>query len=340
MPMLWRFMSVGPLPGVVRSDDLHEDFLQVVFTIARTQSGKGTLREELAGLNDADDVAQFIHLAHHVSGENHGFAPLAALADEVDDRAGRHDVQANRRLVKNHYLWVVNEGASDRGLLLHPGGEFIAAPVAKRIHVQASEDVIHALLQCGFIKSIQPAEVFDHLLGSEPRVERRGGGEETDVGAHLFGGFHNVVAAHNRCAGCGLQNGCQQTQRRGFACAVRAQQAVNLARLAHEADIINGANLAALLVLKGFDQTAGFDHDRILTVFVWLQGTPRPSDTSHGMQKRLPKTAETTKVHRNVMATSELWLPFVAVGALFRIKLFWRYAEDVIALNAHPVEYP
>jgi hypothetical protein len=39
------------------------------------------------------------------------------------------------------------------------------------------------------------------------------------------------------------------------------------------------------------------------------------------------------------MGASKLWLPFVTVGALFRIKLFRRYAEDVVALDAHPVEY-
>ncbi len=39
------------------------------------------------------------------------------------------------------------------------------------------------------------------------------------------------------------------------------------------------------------------------------------------------------------MGSKELWLSFVAVRALFRIKLFWGHAEDVVALNADPVEY-
>jgi hypothetical protein len=57
------------------------------------------------------------------------------------------------------------------------------------------------------------------------------------------------------------------------------------------------------------------------------------------MQKRLPKTVGTTKVDGDAMAARELWLPFVAVRALFRIKLFWRHTEDIVALDAHPVEY-
>ena len=39
------------------------------------------------------------------------------------------------------------------------------------------------------------------------------------------------------------------------------------------------------------------------------------------------------------MGASKLWLPFVAVGALFGIKLFGRHTEDIVALDAHPVEY-
>src|SRR5208337_2111179 len=339
MPMLRRFISVGLLPGVQRSDDLHENFFQVVFAVARAKCAKGALGEELAGMNDADDVAQFLHLAHHVGGENDGFAALAAFANEVDDRARGHDVQAKRGLVKNHNLGVVDEGAGDGGLLLHPGGELVTAAVAERVHVQASKDVIHAFLQSGFIETIQPAEVFDHLLRGEAGVESRGGGEEADIGAHLFRLFDDVVAADNGRAVCRLQNCRQHAQRGGFACAVRTQQAVYLTGLADEADVINGANFTALLVLERFDQTTSFDHGSNLTEFVRVQGRPRPLHTTQGMQKRLPKPIGVLKPGRKAMGASKLWLPFVTVGALFRIKLFRRYAEDVVALDAHPVEY-
>src|SRR5208283_3970479 len=285
MPMLRKFMSGGLLPGVEGSDDLYEDFFQVVLAVAGTQFRQRALGEQLAGLNDADNVAELIHFAHHVGRENNRLSPLATLADELNDGASRHDVQAQRGLVKDHDLGVVNEGAGDGGLLLHSGGELVAAAIAKRVHVQPREDFVDPLLQCGFIEPIQPPKVLDHLLGGKARVESRGGGEEADIGAHLFGGFNDVVAADNGRAVRGLQDGGEHAQRGGFAGAVRPQQTVDLARLADEADVVNGANFAAFFVLKSLNQTTGFNHGNNLTEFLRVQGIPRSQDSTQRGKK-------------------------------------------------------
>src|SRR5271166_2600375 len=99
-------MSVGLLGDVQGSDDADEDFFEVVLAIALTELREGAFGKKLAGLNDTDDVAQLFHLAHDVRRENDSFATLAALADEIDDRAGGHNVESQRGFIEDHHLRV------------------------------------------------------------------------------------------------------------------------------------------------------------------------------------------------------------------------------------------
>ena len=62
-----------------------------------------------------------------------------------------------------------------------------------------------------------------------------------DVKARDFGG-----------ARCGLQHGGDEAQCCGFAGAVDAEQAVDLARHAGEGDVIDGVDFAALFVFEDF----------------------------------------------------------------------------------------
>src|SRR2546427_597014 len=60
---------------------------------------------------------------------------------------------------------------------------------------------------------------------------------------------------------CVHRNGGQHAQRGGLAGAVGAEQTVDLAGLAAETDVFDGANHAALLVLKLLRKIARFDHE-------------------------------------------------------------------------------
>src|SRR5271155_3421627 len=65
-------ISANLLGDVVRGDDLDEDLLEVLRVIAGAELGDGAFGEELAGLDDADDVAELLDLAHDVGGEDDG----------------------------------------------------------------------------------------------------------------------------------------------------------------------------------------------------------------------------------------------------------------------------
>src|SRR6266403_312241 len=260
MPMLRVDMSVGFLGDVVGRDDFDEDFFQFVLGVFLTELSEGAFHKEFAGLDNADGVAEFFDFGHDVGGEDDGFAVVATFADESGDGAGGHDVEAVGGLVENHDRWIVDEGAGDGGFLHHAGGELVAAAVAELVHVQAAENVVDAFFQGGFVEAIEAAEVFNKFLGGEPAIESGGGGEEADVGADLFGLLDDVVAADDGGAIGRLEDGGEHTERGGFTGAVSAEKAVNSARLAGEADVIDGADFAALLILEALGQATSLDH--------------------------------------------------------------------------------
>src|SRR5882724_3834386 len=133
MPMLRRDMLVGLRSDVMGRDDFDENFFEFVFRVPVTKLGEGAFNKEFAGLNDADGVAELFDFAHDVGGEDDGFTAVPALADEVDDGAGGHDVEAVGGFVENHYRRIVDERAGDGGLLLHAGGEFVTAAIAETV---------------------------------------------------------------------------------------------------------------------------------------------------------------------------------------------------------------
>src|SRR5712691_797690 len=253
-------MSVGLRGDVVGSDDLDEDFLEVLLGELIAELREGAFGKKLAVMNDADGVAELFDFAHDVGGEDDGLADVAAFADESGDGASGHDVEAVGGLVEDHNRGIVDESAGDGGFLLHAGGKLVTAAVAEAVHVQAVEDFVEALFEGGFIKTVEAPEVFDELLGGEAGIKRGGGGKKADVGAHFLGMLDDVVAADEGGAVGGFQDGGEHAQGGGFAGAVGAEQAVDAAGLAAETDIVDGANLSALLVVKAFGQAASLNH--------------------------------------------------------------------------------
>src|SRR5215475_6407801 len=142
IPMLRQLISDRLF--VVRRDDLHENVFHIAEAVPLAQLLDGSLGQQLSVLDDAYDVAELFHLAHHVGRENHRLAAVAAFPNELDDGPRGHNVQAQCGLVKDHDRRIVHQGARNGSLLLHAGGEFVAAPVAETVHVQPIEDFVDA----------------------------------------------------------------------------------------------------------------------------------------------------------------------------------------------------
>src|SRR3972149_1287631 len=105
---------------------LHENVFQVLHRVAGAQLRERAFGQELAVVDDADGVAELFGFAHHVGGEDDGLAAGAAVADEADDGAGGHDVEADGGLVGTPFRRVVDVEAGDPGGAvggLEDGGE-------------------------------------------------------------------------------------------------------------------------------------------------------------------------------------------------------------------------
>src|SRR6266576_3943479 len=128
-------------------DHLNKDLLEIVLRVLLPELIERAFSEELTGLDDADGIAELFDFAHNMSGEDDGLAVVAAFADKSGDGAGGHDIK--------------DERAGYGSFLLHARGQFVAASVAKTVHVQAVEDVVNALVECGLVEAVETAEVFD-----------------------------------------------------------------------------------------------------------------------------------------------------------------------------------
>src|SRR3989454_4821241 len=112
-----------------------------------------------------------------------------------------------------------------------------------------------------FFNDTATTEIYTlSLHDALPILEGGGGGEEADVGSNFFRLFDDVVAADDGGSVGGLEDGSEHAESRGFPGTIGAEEAVNLAWLAYKTDIIDGADLAALLVLKALGQGTSFNH--------------------------------------------------------------------------------
>jgi hypothetical protein len=95
------------------SHNLHENLFHILFAKTRAEFGHRAFREQSAAMDDADVVAEFLHLAHDVRRIDHGLAAIPTLTHEPYDRPSCHHVQAERWLVEDHHRGIVNQRSRD-----------------------------------------------------------------------------------------------------------------------------------------------------------------------------------------------------------------------------------
>src|SRR5689334_6044980 len=96
-------MSRGVSCCVLLSDKAQKDRFECLFAGSFTQFLQRADRANLAFIDNGNTVAQRLHFAHDMGGEDNSAALIAALADKADDIAGADHVQAVSRLVKEEY---------------------------------------------------------------------------------------------------------------------------------------------------------------------------------------------------------------------------------------------
>src|ERR1700752_686150 len=94
---------------IVRRNHLYENLLQVPLAVLLAKLLQRSLRQQLAGLDDADHIAKLLDLTHDVGREDYGFTEVAAFPDKRGDRSRLHDVEPQRRLGENHHCGIMHK---------------------------------------------------------------------------------------------------------------------------------------------------------------------------------------------------------------------------------------
>jgi hypothetical protein len=154
----------------------------------------------------------------------------------------------------------VDEHAGDGRFLFHAGGKFVAPSIAEIIHVKRAKKHFDAGPQNVVCQAVQSPKIFHQFVGSQPRIERGGGGKKADAGAHLLGIGNDVEAIDSGRSRAGPEQGGKDAQTGRLTRAIATQQAEDFARLTTEIDAIDGGDFPALFVMEDFGQLPGLDH--------------------------------------------------------------------------------
>ena len=177
------------------------------------------------------------------------------LVDDEPELAARDRVDAERRLVEEQHLRLVDEGAGEAELLLHAARELAGEAVAERAEVREREEPLEARRALGSRHPVEVGVEAEVLLDREVGVEAEALRHVGDAVLDRLGVAGDRDAGEDRVAGGGPQHAGEHAQRRGLAGAVRPDEAEQLAAADLEAQILDRGQLA-----EAAGEPLGADH--------------------------------------------------------------------------------
>ena len=224
-------------------------------TSAFSASGRA-LGDDPALVDDADAVGEDVGLLEVLRGQHHGDAVLARQARDLFPEVGAAlGIEAGRGLVEEEDAGRVHERKREVEAALHAAG--VAAHLAVRGVGQADalEQLGAAADALALGQAVQRGLEAQVLATRQQRVERgllEGGADRL---AHVRAVADDVVAGNARGARGGRQQRGEHEHGGRLAGAVRAQEAIDLARLDAEVDPVHRADAALELA----DETVDLD---------------------------------------------------------------------------------
>ena len=192
-------------------------------------------------------------------GPNHGHAVGAAfLQHGGDDRpefAARQRIDADRRFVQQQQARAGQQRAGQAELLLHAAGQLARQPRGERRQAGEAQQACDARGAKIVRHGIQVGEQDEIFRDAEVFVQTERLRHITDRGMHRGCIGRHVVVQHPHAAGAGAQQTGEQSQQRGFARAVRANQAGDDAGLDASVDAVqrNGIGIGVAEARDGGD---------------------------------------------------------------------------------------
>ena len=211
-------------------------------------SASGVPFADDAPLRDhGDPVAERVGLEHVVGREEHGLPGRDQVGDRRAQLARADGVDADRRLVEEHDLGVVEDAARDVQSLAHAARVALDALLLPALQPDELEHLVdaHALRLAG--DAVQLGEVAEVVARREALVEAAVAAEDVaDPLPHLARILHDVAAEHASVPARRQQERDQHLDRRRLTGAVRAEQSEQLTLLDGERDPADGFDLERL----------------------------------------------------------------------------------------------
>ncbi len=184
----------------------------------------GALSEDFAVVDNGDEVADALGLFHVVGGVDDGAALIAQGADDVEDGVAGLRVDAGGRLIEQDERGIVDERGGEVEASLHAAGVFLDAVACAIGEANAGEETLGTLATEGTVELVEGGEEVEVLDGGEFIVKREGLGGDADSSAD--GGIERGTrGVEIDGARIWLEQADGDADRRGLACAVRAEEA-------------------------------------------------------------------------------------------------------------------
>ena len=212
------------------------------------QVGERALVDDAPGVDDRDPVAQLLHLGQLVAGEQHRDPFVGETADQRAHVAHPGRVEAGRGLVEDQQARAAQQRGGDPEPLAH------AVRVAADLVLGAGaelDDVEHLVDPRGGTargpSTVQRGEQFEVLACAEIGVEARRLDEARDALQGAGALAHRVASEQLDGALGGRDQAERHAQRGRLAGAVRAEEAVHVAGVDVQVDVVDREDVVVAL---------------------------------------------------------------------------------------------
>ena len=205
--------------------------------------------------DDADPVAEPLHLGQDVAAQQHGVPVVAEPVDALLEDRLHQRVEPGGRLVEDEQLDVGGERGDERDLL--PVALGVGAALLGRVQLEPLDQLGAPLL---VEPAAQPAEQVDGLAAGEVGPQVHVAGHVGQPAVQLGGLAPRVAAEQPDLARVLAQQAEQHPDGRGLAGAVGAEEAVHLARAT-----VRSSPSRARTLPKRLDQAADLDRGPVVS---------------------------------------------------------------------------
>src|SRR5580700_2732622 len=166
-----------------------------------------------------------LRFVHVMSSDEDGLALAAQVVEQIPNLLPMNRVEAGGWFIQEKQRWIVNKRAIHREQLPHPAGQTSSGGHSLWFEIGQTEQTLDAFIEFAGRHPAGAAKkakiFFDGQIGIKTEALR----DITELSAHTMSIFPNIVTSNCSIAVRGMGQPAKHSHGRGFACAVRAEEA-------------------------------------------------------------------------------------------------------------------